>query len=151
MRPLRLLPALALLAGACFDYRPVTGAAPMGGQVEAVLSDTGTTNLTPRLGPNAASLLGTVVAVRGDTLDISIAEVRTRDGLTYYLKGSTVPVLRSDLASLSVRTFNKRRTIVAATVGVLGAAAIAGGVQAISGGSDNTGGTPPTPAARPPE
>jgi hypothetical protein len=151
MRTFRLLPVLAPLLGACFNMVPVVGAPPQGAELEAVLSDAGTATLTPRIGPDAASILGTLAAARGDTLDIAISEVRTRSGLTYYLKGTTISLVRGDLSALRVRQFDKRRTIVAATAGVLGAAALAAGVTAISGGSDNSGGSPPTPAARPPE
>lgn len=151
MRARLVLPALAILLGACFNLVPVTGTPPQGAQLEAVLSDSGTVALTPRIGPNAGTIIGTLAAARGDTLDIAIAEVHTRDGLTYYLKGTTISLVRSDLSALRMRQLDKRRTIVAATVGVFGAAALAAGVQAISGGSDNTGGGGGNPAARPPE
>ncbi len=151
MRPQLVLPALAILLGACFNVVPVTGTPPRGAQLEALLSDSGTIALTPRIGPNAGTIVGTLTAARGDTLDIAIDEVRTRDGLTYYLKGTSISLLRSDLSALRMRQLDKRRTIVAATVGVFGAAALAAGVQAISGGSDNTGGGGGNPAARPPE
>lgn len=151
MRPQLVLPALAILLGACFNVVPVTGTPPQGAQLEALLSDSGTVALTPRIGPNAGTIVGTLTAARGDTLDIAIDEVRTRDGLTYYLKGTSISLLRSDLSALRMRQLDKRRTIVAATVGVFGAAALAAGVQAISGGSDNTGGGGGNPAARPPE
>lgn len=151
MRSRLVLPVLAILLGACFNVVPVTGTPPQGAQLEAVLSDSGTVALTPRIGPNAGTIIGTLAAARGDTLDIAIAEVHTRDGLTYYLKGTTISLVRSDLSALRMRQLDKRRTIVAATVGVFGAAALAAGVQAISGGSDNTGGGGGNPAARPPE
>jgi len=151
MRARLVLPALAILLGACFNLVPVTGTPPQGAQLEAVLSDSGTVALTPRIGPNAGTIIGTLAAAHGDTLDIAIAEVHTRDGLTYYLKGTTISLVRSDLSALRMRQLDKRRTIVAATVGVFGAAALAAGVQAISGGSDNTGGGGGNPAARPPE
>lgn len=151
MRARLVLPALAILLGACFNVVPVTGTPPQGAQLEAVLSDSGTVALTPRIGPNAGTIIGTLTAARGDTLDIAIAEVRTRDGMTYYLKGTSISLLRTDLSALRMRQLDKRRTIVAATVGVFGAAALAAGVQAISGGSDNTGGGGGNPAARPPE
>lgn len=150
MRPTLLLP-VALLLGACYNWRPVTGAPPQGSQLEAVLSDPGTVRLTAQIGPNAASLLGTAAGVRGDTIDFAIAEVRTRNGLTYYLKGTTIPLLREDLATLRMRELDKRRTFIAAGAGVLGAAVLAGGVSAINGGSDNTGGGGGNPAMRPPE
>jgi hypothetical protein len=146
-----VLPVLAIVLGACFNVVPVTGTPPQGADLEAVLSDSGTIALTPRIGPNAASLTGTLTAARGDTLDIAIAEVRTRDGLTYYLKGTTVSLVRSDLSALRMRQLNKPRTIIAATVGVVGAAALAAGVKAITGGSGTDGGGGGTPAARPPE
>lgn len=150
MRSLLLLPVAALLTG-CYNWRPVTGVPPQGAQLEAILSDSGSVRLTGQIGPNAGSLLGAASAVRGDTIDFAIAEVRTRNGLTYYLTGTTIPLLRSDLSVLRVRELDKRRTVIAATAGVLGAAALAAGVTAISGGSDNTGGGGGNPAVRAPE
>lgn len=152
MRPSLLPLAAAVLATAgCYSYLPVTGAPSARSEIEAVLTDSGTLNVAPRIGPNAGSILGRVVGVRGDTIDLAIAEVRTRTGTTYYLRGTTVPLLRGDLSSIRVRTLDKGRTVVAVSATVLGAAALAAGVSAISGGSDNTGGGGGTPAMRPPE
>lgn len=150
MRVRALLPIASLVVGGCFTWHPVTAAPPAGNELEALLSNAGTARLTAIIGPDASSILGTVTGTRGDTLDLAIAEVRTRGGLTYYLRGTTVGLVGADLASMRVRQLDKRRTAIAATAGVLGAAALAAGVSAISGGMDNTGGGGTTPAVRPP-
>lgn len=141
------LPVTAFLGG-CYNWRPVTGAPPARATVEAVLSDSGTLTLTPRIGPNASTILGTLTGVRGDTFDIAVAEVRTRDGLSYYLRGTTITLVRGELAQLRVRTLDRRRTAIASTIAILGAGAIITGVR-FGGGGDNTGGGGPPPAARP--
>ncbi len=154
--PSRTLPgaALALLlltsVAGCFTYQPVTGVAPVGVSVDAVLSDTGTLRLAPTIGPNAGGLRGTVRAVRADTMDIDLTEVRTRAGQSYFLTGTTVSLLRGDLAELRVRSLDRRRTTVVAISTVVGAVALAAGAKAIGGGggTDGTGGGPP--AMRPP-
>lgn len=142
------LPAAALLGG-CYNYRVETGIPRSGATIEAVLSDAGTVALTARVGPNAATILGTLAGTRGDSLDIAVDEVRTRDGLTYYMKGTTIALVRDDLAQLRVRELDRRRTAIAGVVGVLGAGAIIAGVRFGGGGSDNTGGGGGLPAARP--
>ncbi len=140
---------LAALLGGCYNLRVETGVPRVGATIEAVLSDAGTATLTARVGPNAATILGTLAGARGDSLDIAIDEVRTRDGQTYYMKGTTIALVRADLAQLRVRELDRRRTAIAATIGVLGAGAVIAGVRAGGGGSDNTGGGGGTPAARP--
>ena len=142
------LPVAALLGG-CYNYRVETGIPRAGATIEAVLSDAGTVALTARVGPNAATILGTLAGTRGDSLDIAVDEVRTRDGLTYYMKGTTIALVRGDLAQLRVRELDRRRTAIAGVVGVLGAGAIIAGVRFGGGGSDNTGGGGGLPAARP--
>lgn len=142
------LPAAALLGG-CYNLRVETGIPRTGATMEAVLSDAGTVALTARVGPNAATILGTMAGSRGDSLDIAVDEVRTRDGLTYYMKGTTIALVRGDLAQLRVRELDRRRTAIAGVVGVIGAGAIIAGVRFGGAGSDNTGGGGGTPAARP--
>ena len=151
MRPLSfllVLPATAMLTG-CYNYRVETGIPPSGATIEAVLSDAGSIAVTARAGPNAATILGTLSGTRGDSLDIAVDEVRTRDGLTYYMKGTTIALVRGDLAQLRVRELDRRRTAIAGVVGVIGAGAIIAGVRIGGAGSDNTGGGGGTPAARP--
>lgn len=122
------LPAAALLGG-CYNLRVETGIPRTGATMEAVLSDAGTVALTARVGPNAATILGTMAGSRGDSLDIAVDEVRTRDGLTYYMKGTTIALVRGDLAQLRVRELDRRRTAIAGVVGVIGAGAIIAGVR----------------------
>lgn len=151
MRAPLVLIALTATLGGCFSWHPVTTTPPARASLEAVLTSEGSATLIAQIGPNAASILGTLTAVRGDTIELAIAEVRTTGGLTYYLKGSSVTLVPAQLAQLRMRVLDRRRTIVAATIGVVGAAALAGGVRALSGGSENGGGGGVTPAARPPE
>lgn len=148
-RPLLLALPVAALLGGCYNLRVETGVPRTGATIEAVLSDAGTVTLTARVGPNAATILGKLAGVRGDSLDIAVDEVRTRGGLTYYMKGTTIALVRGDLAQLRVKELDRRRTAIASTIGVLGAGAIIAGVRLGGGGSDNSGGGGGTPAARP--
>lgn len=140
-----VLAALVPLAG-CFSYRPVVGVPKPDTAVEAVLSDSGTLRIAPTIGPNAAAIRGVLVGVRGDTLDVTIAEVRTRSGESYFLSGTTVWLLRGDLVSFNARHFDRRKTTLAAVAGVATAVAIVAGVRFAGGGggTDGGGGGPPT-------
>ncbi len=145
---LLVLAGVAPLAG-CYTYRPVTGVPRASAAIEAILSDSGTLRVAPTIGPNAASIRGALVAVRGDTLDITIAEVRTRSGESLFLSGTTVWLLRSDLVAFRARHFDRRKTTLAAIAGVAGAVAIIAGARFTGGGGGTDGGGGGPPAVRP--
>jgi hypothetical protein len=142
---LTLLLSASLGAGGCFSYHVVTEAPLAGQAVTAELTEAGSTVVTPTVGPNAAQLGGSVVSSRGDTLVLSLSEVVTRDGQTYYLRGATVAITRADIGRLRARSFDKRRTIVATAVGVTVAGAIIAAVRfgGLFGGWDPGGGGNP--------
>ena len=152
MRLTRLgLLALSLPAtSACFTYRVATVAPPTGADVQASLSAAGTLAATPVLGPNVMRVTGVVRAARGDTLEIAITEVVTRDEQIYYLRGATFALRPEDVERVRTREFDRRRTVIASSVGIVAAASIIAAVRfgGLFGGSDPGG--PPTPAMVPP-
>lgn len=156
MRPTLALLLAAALVG-CYDLKPITvtpagftAAVPVGRHVEAVLTDRGTEALTPRVGPGAATLVGTVNRLTSDTVEIALTEVRTRAGLAYFLQGAVIPVSRDDLAQLRVRELNRPRTAIATALGVTAAGWIIYGVRFGGGGQPEPGGGGGTPALTPP-
>jgi len=150
---LLLLPAVT----ACYNLRPIavgpagfTETLPVGAGVEAVLSVEGTTGMTATIGPDAATLIGTVTAFGPDTVRLAVAEVRTRAGLSYFLRGTVVPVGRQDLAQLRVRELDRPRTAIATAIGLGAAGALIYHVRFGGGGTQEGPGPTPTPALTPP-
>ena len=152
MRRISLLILAGTLTG-CYDLKPISVTAtgfgttiPVGRTVEAVLSESGTAALTARVGPGAGTLLGTLTRFTSDTVEIALAEVKTRTGVAYFLQGAVIPVGRNDLAQLRVRELNRPRTAVATALGVTAAGWIIYGVRFGGGGKPEPGGGGGTPA-----
>lgn len=136
------------LTTACHAWIPVeVGPAP-GGTVAVVLTTDGTAAVTPIVGPNVGSLRGEVLAVSADTVTIAVEELTTRDGQPLYVHGVTLPLARSSAAVIRVRRLDRRRTVIATTLAVVGTAALIRTVR-FGGGGDIPGGGGGTPALVP--
>jgi hypothetical protein len=120
--------------------------------VEADLSTAGTDALTGTIGPNAARLDGLVLAASNDSLTLTVREVRLRDGQALFLQGTTVHVARLHLTALRGRTLDRRRTAIAAGLGLAGAIILIDQVRlgGREGGGGTGGGTTPAIAPRDP-
>ena len=140
------------LLGGCYVARPVTAIPPAGLTVEAELSVAGTQALTAVIGPNAARLDGVVLAATADSLTLSVREVRLRDGQALFLQGATVPLARGHLSALRGRTLDRRRTAIAAGLGLVGAILVVDQVRlgGREGGGGTGGGTTPAIGPRRP-
>ncbi|MBM3899303.1 MAG: hypothetical protein FJ362_03980 [Gemmatimonadetes bacterium] len=143
--------ALPLVTG-CHVSRPITGVPPAGVTVEAELSPEGTQRLTAIVGPNAARLDGLILAATGDSLTLSMREVRLKDGRVLFLQGTTVALDRAQLTALRGRTLDRRRTAIATGLGLIGAVLLIDQVRFGGGGEGGGtgGGTNPAVAPRRP-
>jgi hypothetical protein len=144
--------SLPLVTG-CHITRPITAIPPTGVTVKAELSALGTERLTAVVGPNAARLDGLVLGATSDSLTLSVREVRLRDGQVLFLQGTTVRLDRAQLTALWGRTFDRRRTVIATGLGLVGAILLIdqvrfGGKGGESGGTG--GGTNPAVTPRRP-
>ena len=137
-----------LLMG-CYANRLVTGVPPTGISVEAELSPIGTQELTRAIGPNAARLDGILLSASADSLVLSVREVRLRDGQALFLQGTTITLASSQLTALRSRTFDPRRTVVAAGLGLAAAILIIDQVRFGGGGDGGADGGGTTPALAP--
>ncbi|MBL8997221.1 MAG: hypothetical protein KJZ74_08420 [Gemmatimonadales bacterium] len=146
--PVSLL--LAVSGSACYTLKPLTTTPTPGTNVEVQLSSAGTDAVTALVGPRAARISGTVRSATAEVIEVEISEVVTLDGQSYYLQGSTVSLAREHLALVRARQFDKGRTAIAVTAGVLSAGAIIAGVRFGGGGDGNGGGGGGTPAMVPP-
>ena len=145
-----LLFAAAILSGGCYTLQPITTAPPAGANIVVVLSSAGTDAVTSIVGPRATRITGDVRSANGEMIEIDISEVVTLDGQSYYLRGSTVSLGRNHMASVQMRSLDRRRTVVVGVAVVFSAAAIIAGVRFAGGGADGTGGGGGTPALVPP-
>ncbi len=127
---------LGLLSG-CYNYLPLTTAAPNPGtRVTADLTDSGTSILAPYLGPGVGSA--------DQELVLAVVATRNRSGIEHYWNGEAVTLPRSDVAGLRERKLATARTIVVVTGGVGGAIALLGAFGVINAGGTSTS-TPPPP------
>lgn len=148
MRLLVAAAASGLVLAGCHRWVPRESAPAPGTVVEVILTAEGTAAVTPVIGPRAERLQGSVTGVAGDTLRLGLSEIATRDGQTYFLHGVTLDVPRSYASRLSVRELDRRRTVIAAAIGVAGAGAIISAVR-FGGGGGIPGGNGGTPTLRP--
>lgn len=104
---------------ACYSYaRPMGGVVPSGSDVLIELTPEGSTIMQPAVGPRVHLIEGHVVDVAGDgTATVTIESVTSREGLTLPFAGrDAVRVPRAAVLRTDVRTFDKRRSWVAAGV-----------------------------------
>jgi hypothetical protein len=133
-----------LLAG-CYVYEPVvTTSQPIGVPVKLTLTDAGTANLAPELGPSVEAVGGKLLTDSSDTYVLALSESRKRNGMEIDWRGEHVSISKSLVATIQQRQFSRMRT--ALTIGgVIAAMFVArqtlwgpGGVF----GSDRPGGGP---------
>jgi hypothetical protein len=139
----RLFPLLFLASG-CYGYYPVTAAAPVGREVQLMLTDSGSVVLTRSVGAGVDAVSGRVTGDSSGTIILAMTGTRKRDGIETDWKGERVAVPRALVANVSERRFSRARTL--AFSGALAVALVSmrqafGGSGASSPGSGLPGGT----------
>lgn len=119
MRELLLL-ILAPFAAGCYSVRPMSTHPAPNHTVDLLLTEAGSLALARSVGPNVARILGRVVAVRGDTMDLSLIEMTTNSAETFKLTGATVTVLPFQIGEIRRRRIDITRTAAAVGLGALG-------------------------------
>lgn len=124
MRLCRIALLLPLLAG-CYVYSPVTTASsPAGVPVRLTLTDAGTANLAPELGPSVQAVGGRLLNDSGDAYLLALSDSRKRNGMEIDWRGEQVTISKSLVASIQQRQFSRTRTGIL-TVGLIGAMVVA--------------------------
>ncbi len=135
---------------ACFAYLPApTSGIRAGTEVQLDLSGEGSIDLEPLLGPRVRSVAVQVQEVRGDSVAVVlIDEVVTADGDVLPWRRGRVSIPVRDVASVRVRTLDRRRTwtLVGVVSAVFTAVIITALRKAGSSGSTSRG-----PGSGPPE
>lgn len=148
MRPVRtpLLVALlaTLLAGSgCFHYQPTTLEVRPGAMLRLQLTDSGSAQLMPVLGPHASSVDGRLLALSDSGYRVAVSRV-VRDGSVVTWAGEEVVVPRAAIQATQQRALSGRRTLITAGVALVGV--IVTGKLARNGGKgspgDDGGGNP---------
>jgi hypothetical protein len=142
MRASMLITAVCLTA-ACYNYRPLATPTPEPGTYVAVtLTDAGSLELAPYLGPNVFVVRGRYVgdAEQGVLLSVSSVELVRGDQVEW--KGERVTLPKSAIASVQVRQLSKRRSALLVGVGLTGLVATTAAFTLNGGGSGGLLGRP---------
>jgi len=138
---------LVPLLGACYEYQPVdTASAPTGQPIRLTLTDAGSADLAPALGPSMEEVGGKLLNASGDVYVVALAESRKRNGMEIDWRGEEVSISKSLVASIQMRKFSPTRTGFL-TAGVVGVLVIL--QRSIWGSGTGYGGGPPGPGPTP--
>jgi hypothetical protein len=130
----RLVPLL-LCSAACYRYTPVTEVASQTGQsVRVQLTDKGSVDLAPLIGPTILTLDGTLTTAQDASISLAVTTAIARNGIETPWRGERVDVPRSAINTIQLRSLDKKRSWVVAAGGV-GAVVAMGAAWNLLGGS----------------
>lgn len=144
MRPVRTplrvtLLAMLLAVSSCFRYQPTTLDVSPGAMLRLQLTESGSSRLTPVLGPHASTVDGRLLALSDSGYRVAVNRV-VRDGTGVTWAGEEVFVPRDAIAVTEHRVLSRRRTLVTAGVALVGVIVTAKLARNGGGGSPGTGG-----------
>ena len=133
---------LSLMSSACYQYHDValTAVRPSA-EVHVVLSAEASTSLARAIGPNASAIDGRVLSVGDRTMRLAATQIARVVGPEEFLRNEPIDVPASGALSISVRSFDAPRTIMA-VAGILAAALAAHAVSNQAGIFNGRGGPP---------
>jgi len=114
-----------LLTTACQTYTPVPaqGVAP-GGRVRVRLTERGSADITPSVGPSARTIDGTVTSISDSAVVLSVTDLTRYNGQEEPWRGESVTVPRAGVADITVPKLSRSRSLLFAGGIILGAVAI---------------------------
>ena len=127
---------LAGLAAGCYRYEPVQSPRP-GADVRARLGVEAAVRRSEATGEPVRHLSGSVVALRGDTLELDVLVARAHVALQEIVVRDTLALALGDVEELLERRLSPVRTVLFVTAVVAGTAAVVAGITSVTGG--NTG------------
>ena len=123
-----MLAVSVLSETACYGYDAAElGAVRPAQTVHMTLSPEAAVALRPAIGPNAATLDGRVLAVEPDHLRIALTQIVRTTGPEEFLHYEPIDVPLAGTSAVSVRKFDRVRTILAVG-GIIGSAIAAAAV-----------------------
>ena len=126
---MRFSTALGLLilvpAVGCYRLTPVEGGAPEHGlEVRLSLSDEGSVRLAPLIGPRISAIDGRVLETGDTAFVLAVSAVVAQGGRSMAWSNERLTVPRAAVPSVQTRTLDRRKTWMAAVLGVVGAIAL---------------------------
>ena len=100
-----------LAAPGCFGYVPVGSPPDPGAHLRATLSDRGTADLAPSLGPSVAAVEGRLVSHSEDQVVLAVSSTMLHNGVERFWNQEQVAVPRDLLATLQTRRLSRSRTV----------------------------------------
>lgn len=127
--------AIVLCCSACYRYAPIQGVAAETGQsVRVQLTEQGSINLAPMIGPTILTLDGTLTVARDTMITLGVTTAIARSGIETPWRGEAVDIPRSAINSVQSRSLDKRRSWVVAAGGI-GATLALGATWNLLGGA----------------
>jgi len=122
------LSAVALLvavASGCYRLTPIEGPTPVTGlEVRLGLSDEGSVRLAPLIGPRIGAIDGRAMDSNDSAIVLAVQAVVGQGGRSMPWSLERLSVPRSAVVSLQGRTLDRKKTWLAAGLGVIGVIAI---------------------------
>src|SRR5688572_59985 len=123
IRPLLLCAALNLAA--CYTYRPLETTEPAAGsRVSAQLTNSGSRELVPEIGPDVLHVEGKVLHADSAGLDLEVKEIESYRGIRSDWNGEQVRLPRESVAGLQERRLSPGGTGIMSGAIVVGLYAI---------------------------
>lgn len=134
--------AMVAVFASCYRFTPIEGASPERGlDVRLELSDAGSVNLAPLIGPRIAAIDGRVLEPGDTAIVLAVQAVVAQGGRSMAWSQERLSVPRTAVTSVRTRTLDRKRTWLAAGLGVVGAIAL-GEVFGLGSGFDGLLGGP---------
>lgn len=135
------------LAAACYRYEPLTGNAPVvGTEVRSHLTPEGSQQLSTTLGRGISSFDARVLGDENNAWRMAVSRTRTAELREVSWTGEAVSVPKASINRYELKVLDRKRTMRAAVLGVLGGVAaglIWKGIEGGASGNPGGGGGPP--------
>jgi hypothetical protein len=116
---------LLLSVAGCYRLTPVEGGVPERGlEVRLSLSDEGSVRMSPLIGPRIAAIDGRVLETGDTAFVLAVSAVVGQGGRSMSWSNERLTVPRTAVPSVQTRTLDRKKTWIAAALGVVGAIAL---------------------------
>ena len=124
-RRLTIAFALALLTVGCYRLTPIEGAVPAAGSdVRVGLTDAGSVQLAPQIGPRIAAIDGRALQSNDSAIVLAVAAVVNQSGRSMPWSQERLSVPRAAVSSLRTRALDRKKTWIVAGLSVVGVLAL---------------------------
>ena len=133
--PVYRLAVLLCCCSACYRYTPIqTVSANTGQPVRVQLTEQGSIDLAPMIGPTILTLDGTLASAKDTMITLAVTNAIARNGVETAWRGEPVGIPRSAVNGVQLRLLDKRRSWLAAAGGVGATVALGVAFNLLGGG-----------------